>query len=304
MNNASDIFLSILIPTWNRCESVLDAVKSAGPEADDVEVIVVDDGSDEAIARRLHDGLRSFSNVKLFWNAKNFGMAGNWNKCISHASGQWMGILCDDDVYYERAIERALSIMRSMPEPVLIVQDPSLDVDVLRCASGRETVATLRLPILAGNFWHRKIVEELGGFNERFIYSADAEYWPRIAARFPVVKVKAPFAEYKKHATNYMWKTWREPDFLEQTEALARTVASYTDEDAKTIEKKTDDSLWSTVLTIISSSFMEKDKMDIFLKYFPEILKRARSMKRKFDLIRRLFLSLASRFRRSLIGGG
>ena len=295
MTNSSGVFLSILIPTWNRYESVLEAVKSVAPVTEETEVIVVDDGSEEPIAQRLRDGLRLVPHVKVFRNAVNLGMVRNWNACISHASGEWMGILCDDDCYNEGAIERAVSIMKRTSEPSLILQDPSLNMPMQRCAPGRETVRTLKLPIVSGNFWHKKIVEKLGGFNERFIYSADAEYWPRIAAHFPVLKIKTAFSVYKRHKTNYMWTTWRRPDFLEQAGTLTRAVASLSQKDNKAIEEELDAGLWGTLLTIIESTFLERERSDIFSRYFPEALNRARGFKRKIGLIKSLLLGAALR---------
>lgn len=297
MKNNSSIFLSVLIPTWNRCKSVLDAVKSAVPVTDKIEILVVDDGSDLSISERLLEGLKSFSHVKLFRNMLNLGMVRNWNQCISHASGQWMGILCDDDRYEDGAIPRAISTMESCQEPSLILQDPAIRAEVLKCPAGKETVRRLRLPIVSGNFWHRQIVVKLGGFDERFIYSADAEYWYRIASRFPVVKVKAPFAVYRRHDSNYMWATWRKQDFLEKAEALVRTVASYRSDNEEALEKEVDNGLWRTLLTIVETVFLSKGMSDIFLKYFPECWKRAYSFKRKADLIKTLIVATVARLK-------
>ncbi len=267
---------------------------------------MVDDSSREPIAGQLQDGLRGYPQVKFYRNEVNLGMVRNWNACISHASGQWMGILCDDDCYREGATERAVAIMKNTSKHSLILQDTSLNEDMVCCAAGRETLRTLRLPIVSGNFWHRKIVDEMGGFDERFIYSADAEYWYRIAGRFPVVKVKTPFAVYKRHEKNYMWATWRKPDFLEQTEALGRRVASYAYDDQKTIEKMTDNGLWSTLLTIIEAAFLAKGMSDIFARYFPEAWKRSAGFKRKVCLAKAFMGAGASRFKsfsRTLFGG-
>jgi glycosyltransferase involved in cell wall biosynthesis len=297
MTDNSGVFLSILIPTWNRYESVLDAVKSVTPVTDKIEIIVSDDGSDESIARRLQDGLKSFPNVKLFRNAANLGMVGNWNACMSHATGEWIGLLCDDDCYCEGAMERAVSLMKSISRPSLIIQDPSLSVDMLYFEKGQETVRALGYPILSGNFWHRKIIETLGGFNEWFIYSADTEYWHRIACHFPVIKVKKHFAIYKQHENNYMWATWRKPDFLEQLEVLARAVVSYRYDDDETIEKEVDLDVWGTLLAIIMNTFLKNGKKDIFLRYFPEALKRARGFKRKAGLVKALMVAVTSRFK-------
>jgi hypothetical protein len=75
---------------------------------------------------------------------------------------------------------------------------------------------------------HREIIQELGVFNPKFCYSADLEYFPRIAAHFPVVIIESPMAiQYELHDSNYQIKTWRKTDFYTQLEEIQRSVISY-----------------------------------------------------------------------------
>ena len=75
---------------------------------------------------------------------------------------------------------------------------------------------------------HREIIQELGVFNPKFCYSADLEYFPRIAAHFPVVIIESPLAiRYELHDSNYQIKSWRETDFYNQLEEIQRSVISY-----------------------------------------------------------------------------
>ena len=74
MNTDTGIFFSVLIPVWNRCESVLEAVRSIGSASEGIEIVVVDDGSGEPIAGQLQDGLRGYPQVKFYRNEVNLGM--------------------------------------------------------------------------------------------------------------------------------------------------------------------------------------------------------------------------------------
>jgi hypothetical protein len=65
-------------------------------------------------------------------------------------------------------------------------------------------------------------------FNPKFCYSADLEYFPRIAAHFPVVIIDSPLAiRYELHDSNYQIKTWRKADFYTQLEEIQRSIISY-----------------------------------------------------------------------------
>jgi hypothetical protein len=75
---------------------------------------------------------------------------------------------------------------------------------------------------------HREIIQQLGVFNPKFCYSADLEYFPRIAAHFPVVIIDSPLAvRYELHDSNYQIKTWKNADFYSQLEEIQCLVISY-----------------------------------------------------------------------------
>jgi hypothetical protein len=292
--------LSVLIPTWNRVEPVVAAVASVGSDLANLEIVVVDNASAPEIFKELQVRLADFPHVRLFRNEQNLGMVRNWNRCIELAHGTWLGLLCSDDRYRPQGIVRAMELLATSAEPALIVQDPTVAEGIRRCPPGSVTVRDLRLPIASGNFWHRKVVESVGPFDERFEYSADAEYWYRIASYFPVIKVRDHFAVYEQHETNYMWQTWRKADYLDQTAQLARTVAGHMFHDlpnkGNLILAEVDTRIWSTLTTIIENTFMHKGRGDILARYFPEALRRAVTVARKRELFMKLLYATKHRF--------
>ena len=304
MEQQASPLLSILIPTWNRVLPVLEAVESIGPISPDMEIVIVDNASEPALFEELQRQLGLRPGIRLFRNEINLGMVRNWNRCLEQAQGEWLGLLCSDDRYRPGAIERFREIVRTQQEPVLIIQDPTSDRELAVAPAGSETVRNLRLPIASGNFWHRRVYEQVGGFDERFDYSADAEYWYRAAFSFPVVKVREPFAVYVSHEDNYMWATWRRSDYLQQTELLARTVAGYlyatAPDHAALIERHVTTSRWQTVLTIVTCTFLAKGKMDIFLRYFRVAVRQAGSLPRKRQLLTALLSAVVCRVRTPL----
>lgn len=290
--STSSPLFSILIPTWKRVQPVVQALDSIGQLAADTEVVIVDNGSEPCIFEELQSRVGSRPGVRLFRNEQNLGMVKNWNRCLELARGEWLGLLCSDDCYRPDAIRRLRKVVTAHPDPALIIQDPAVEAGMVVSPAGSETVRDLRLPIASGNFWHRSVYEAIGGFDERFEYSADGEYWYRAAFSFPVVKVREPFAEYLPHDDNYMWQTWRRPDYLQQSELLARTVAGYVnsaspDRDAA-IEGYVSMALWGTLLSILESTFLKHGKHDIFNCYFPKALRQAGNPGRAGQLLKAL----------------
>ena len=89
MNN---ILLSIIIPTYNRPQFLPRAVNSALQQTvEEVEVIVVDDGSDEPVTLPEH------SQLKVIRLSQNSGNAVARNVGLKAAKGQYVTYLDDDD---------------------------------------------------------------------------------------------------------------------------------------------------------------------------------------------------------------
>jgi hypothetical protein len=160
------------------------------------------------------------------------------------------------------------------------------------------------LPIASGNFWHRSISESIGGFDERFEYSADAEFWYRVARSFPVIKVREPFARYNRHGDNYMWATWERDDFLQQTELLARTVLEHAQGPQATCseaaEAKIRGDVWATLTTILASTALKPGKEWLFKRYVAVALRRADTRRRKLELAGLLVNLLGTRTKQGL----
>ncbi len=97
MNN---VFLSVLIPTFNRPDNLRNCLNSLLSQDWQVsyEVIISEDNYDnESITRNI---LKEFPMmpIKFFIQKKNLGMFENWNFLIKEANGEYFTILNDDDI--------------------------------------------------------------------------------------------------------------------------------------------------------------------------------------------------------------
>lgn len=88
---------SILIPTYNGEDVVSYALESIlGQEYKNYEIIVNDDASKDATEKVV----KSFADkrIKFFRNKKNLGYPGNLNQCLTHAKGDIIYLLGQDDI--------------------------------------------------------------------------------------------------------------------------------------------------------------------------------------------------------------
>ncbi|MDY6902704.1 MAG: glycosyltransferase family 2 protein [Cyanobacteriota bacterium] len=188
MNN---ILLSIIIPTYNRPHFLPRAVKSALQQTmEEVEVIVVDDGSDEPVSLIEHPRL------KVIRLAKNSGNAVARNVGLKAAKGRYVTYLDDDDQLLPNMAQVSLDALKNttLPQPVAALSG----LEVIK-PDGK--VVDRRLPPtlpLGSHFFlediepeksylskqtlvvERELLLEIGGYDETFTSRVHTEMFLRL----------------------------------------------------------------------------------------------------------------------------
>ncbi len=88
---------SILIPSYNGADVIDEAIKSVINQGyKNYEIVINDDASKDATLYKI----KSIANkrIRLFKNKKNLGYPGNLNQCLSHAKGDIIYLLGQDDI--------------------------------------------------------------------------------------------------------------------------------------------------------------------------------------------------------------
>ncbi len=110
--------VSVVVPTFNRPQLVVEAIESVLTQSHaNVEIIVVDDGSQtdtgSAIRNRFSD-----SRVQ-FYRQDNAGQAAARNRGAKAAKGEFIGFLDDDDLWFPENVAHHLAAFRRSPQSVL-----------------------------------------------------------------------------------------------------------------------------------------------------------------------------------------
>jgi len=101
--------VSILIPVFNREKYIEATIKSALAQThSDIEVIVVDNCSQDHTWQIISAYAEKDSRIKCFRNDTNIGPVKNWEKCIQLARGDYGKILWSDDLLHPEFIEKTL----------------------------------------------------------------------------------------------------------------------------------------------------------------------------------------------------
>ncbi len=114
--------VSIIIPVYNGSAYLEQAIQSALRQSWlAVEVIVVDDGSDDGGAtRRIAE---KFSTKIRYFHQGNGGVASALNHGISEMRGAYFSWLSHDDLYSPQKIETQMNVVTQYDEPVVVFGD-------------------------------------------------------------------------------------------------------------------------------------------------------------------------------------
>lgn len=105
--------VSVVIPTYNRTASVVRAIDSSLAQEDvNVEVIVVDDASEEGI-ESVARSYQGDPRVRIMSHSANLGACAARNTGIEHANAKIIAFLDSDDWWLPHKLRAQLSVLRS-----------------------------------------------------------------------------------------------------------------------------------------------------------------------------------------------
>lgn len=107
MSNASNIKVSIVIPTYNREKFITECIKSAQEQSyPNIEIVVSDNASTDSTWQICQELARSDSRIVMIRNEVNLGPVRNWMKGIEKATGDYCKILFSDDCLAPDCLEK------------------------------------------------------------------------------------------------------------------------------------------------------------------------------------------------------
>lgn len=106
--------LSIIIPSYNTCNLLLNCLSSIYQSTNgDFEIIVVDNASEDKTVEEIE---KRYEQVKILKNLKNLGFAKAVNQGLREAKGAYLLILNSDTLVSEKAIETEISFLQNHEE--------------------------------------------------------------------------------------------------------------------------------------------------------------------------------------------
>ena len=94
------IKLSVVIPVYNQEDLIVSAIESV-PKRDDVEIIIVNDGSTDNTSANIFENLEKFNkNIRMVVFKENQGVANALNAGLELIEGEYYMALGSDDYFY------------------------------------------------------------------------------------------------------------------------------------------------------------------------------------------------------------
>ncbi|MEE1228827.1 MAG: glycosyltransferase family A protein [Lachnospiraceae bacterium] len=104
--------LSIAIPSYNSQEYMRHSIESLLPGGDDVEILVIDDGSKDDTLKIAQEYERRYPGIVRAIHQENKGHGGAVNTGIENASGEYFKVVDSDDWVDEEAYGQILSFLK------------------------------------------------------------------------------------------------------------------------------------------------------------------------------------------------
>jgi len=190
--------VSVLIPTFNRQETIERAVSSVLLQThQELECIVIDDASTDKTLELLakFDDPR----LKVISLPENHGVSFTRNKGFSQAKGEAIALLDSDDEWLKDKLERQLPLLEKYPlvhgEEIWVRKGKRVNQKkVHRKEGGKIFERCLHLCLISpsATLMKRELYQEMNGFREDFPVCEDYELWLRVTHAYEVGFIPEP----------------------------------------------------------------------------------------------------------------
>lgn len=224
--------VSILLTCYNHLDFLppcLEGIRSQTHT--DYEIIALDDGSTDGTREWLsqQEGID-----KVIFNEENLGTYATLNVGLENATGDYIAVLNDDDLWAPEKLQKQLELFEAHPKVGLVHTDgwfidgkgermegSPLGFEFPRTETGDVLLALLYANkiIASAVLAKRECFERLGGFNPAYFGSGDWEMWLRIAEECEVGFVAEPLTFYRVHGGNASHKLpriWKDDQMLRE----------------------------------------------------------------------------------------
>ncbi len=242
--------ISVIIPTHNRAAFLLEAIDSVlsqdyfalDPHPQEMEVLVVDDGSDDETADLLAEDGRGIVHIRQ----PHRGVSAARNAGLERSRGEFIAFLDSDDLWLKPKLRAQLSYFESFPRAAVCCTEE------IWIRNGRRVNPRLKhrkesgwifhrvLPLcllsLSSAMFRRKVFDELGGFDEGLPACEDYDFGLRLALRYPIRFLPTPLIVKRGGHADQLSRRWGLDRY--RIRALLKLLSAGLDEEKEQMVKR------------------------------------------------------------------
>jgi len=242
--------VSVCIPTYNYGYLIEDALKSVlHQNYNDYEIIIIDNASSDNTEKVV----KSFDDkrIKYFKNKQNIGFTKNLNRGLELAVGEYIVYLCADDYWLPNILEKEVEVLESHPTAVLVHtgyrsiyrikgRDEIRRDAILWPAgihNGNEMIKYFfkKCVVFVWPMVRRKILQILGGFDERMTMAPENHMWLRVVLEGDVAYIPEPLYAFRYHGNNLGVELQKKGIILEELLLFSKALLDYVKEKDKNL---------------------------------------------------------------------
>lgn len=232
--NGTSPRVSVVVPAYNREHCVSDTIESALAQTfTDFEIIAIDDGSSD----RTADILQKFGKRVHLIRQENRGVSAARNTGIRAARGNWIAFLDSDDRWHPEKLERQLNALEKYSARICFTRcvnaqnEPFRDIEFISATPREPQIFCVpnavdsvclspRHPMIQTMVAEKKILEQVGLFDESFQAAEDAELIFRLSFLSGFIYIDRPLTTIFENSANSL-------TYSEKLGPMARRNQSY-----------------------------------------------------------------------------
>ena len=214
--------VSILIPVYNGEPFLTECLDSVlAQDFTNLEILIADDDSTDGSVALLEQYAAKDRRIRWWKNPHNLGLAGNFNRCLQAAQGEYIKYVLQDDKLLSPATVSLMTAALDSHPTVALVGSASYLLDARSRPTGLRKYFSAGL--LAGRRAILRCLEQpanmigepsvvmfrrarvTGGFDERYPQGLDLEFWFRLLEKgdhfFYLTKPLCAFRQHAKQET-------------------------------------------------------------------------------------------------------
>ncbi len=207
--------ISVCIPTFNQAHFLREAISSVLAQTlMDFELIVVDNCSPDDTRQVVEDFMARDARIKYYRNEENIGAQNNFNRCLRYASGEYVKLLCSDDLLEPHCLERSAEILDRHPNVSLVASarlfvDKNLQPVSVRKYSPKAEIVEGAVAISrcltsynligepSATLFRRSLTAR--GWNTKYRQMIDLEFWFHLLEQGDFASIPEPLCKFRQH---------------------------------------------------------------------------------------------------------